>query len=99
MCEIKFLCVCMSYVLCVRQIDTNIHSLVNIILSNTSFSLHLSKISQNLSNAAGKVIVLMDSWARSEVGIYKRKIYRKKERKHTFDQEKSKIQEKRKKTR
>ena len=31
-----------------------------------------------------------------EVGIYKRKILRKEERKHAFDQEKSKIQEKKK---
>ena len=32
------------------------------------------------------------------MGIYKREFLRKKERKHAFDQEKSKIREKRKKT-
>ena len=39
--------------------------------------------------------IFLVSWLFAEVGIYKRKIQRKK--KHAFDQEKRKIQEKRKK--
>ena len=63
--------------------DSNIQSCEKMQIASSHHSITISKVAKHLL----------------EVGIYKRKFVRKKERKPDLDQGKSKIQEKRKKTR